>query len=116
MPFLLAQGGAHVTEARYQAQLIRKLKRMFPDAILMKNDSSYIQGIPDWTLLCGCSWAVLEIKASLSARRQPNQEYYITRLSGMSFAAFICPENEKEVLSALQEAFGSPRRACVSQS
>jgi hypothetical protein len=105
-----------VTEAQYQAKLIRKLKRMFPDVVLMKNDGSYIQGFPDWTILYGSCWAVLEIKESLSARRQPNQEYYITRLSGMSFAAFICPENEEEVLSALQEAFGSPRRACVSQS
>jgi hypothetical protein len=50
MPFLFAQGGAHVTEARYQAQLIRKLKRMFPDAILMKNDWLLTsRGFPDWT-------------------------------------------------------------------
>jgi hypothetical protein len=34
----------------------------------------------------------------------------------MSFAAYIYPENEKEVLSALQQAFKPPRRARVLES
>jgi hypothetical protein len=96
-----------VTESAYQARLIRKLKRMFPGCVVLKNDSQYIQGILDLTLLWKRYWAMLEVKASRTASHQPNQEYYVEQLDNMSFAAFIYPENEEEVLSALQEAFAS---------
>lgn len=105
-----------MTEARYQGRVIQKLKRIFPGCVVIKNDSSYLQGVPDWTILWGSCWAMLEIKASENARRQPNQEYYVTQLRRMSFAAFICPENEEAVLDELQTAFTSCGRACVSQS
>jgi hypothetical protein len=103
-----------VAENAYQAKLIRKLKRMFPGCELVKNDSGYRQGIPDWTLFYGPFWAMLEIKDSLKAKRQPNQDYYIEKFNEMGFGAFICPENEKEVLTALSEAFSSRGAACVS--
>jgi hypothetical protein len=95
-------------------KLIKKLKRMFPGCELIKNDSGYRQGIPDWTLFYGPLWAQLEIKDSLKAKRQPNQDHYIQKFNEMGFAAFICPENEEEVLTALQEALSSGRSACVS--
>lgn len=103
-------------EAKYQSTLIQKLKRRFPGCIVLMNDASYQQGIPDVTILYGLRWAMLEVKPSLRARRQPNQEYYVRQLNDLSFAAFICPENEEEVLDALQEALGSPGRTRVSQS
>jgi hypothetical protein len=99
-------------ENEYQAYLIRKLRGLFPECLIMKNDAGYIQGIPDLTILFQDKWAVLEVKPNPEARRSPNQEYYIDRLGEMSFAAFINPENELEVLSALQSAFsaGEPTR------
>lgn len=99
--------GGDVTEAAYQGRLIKKLKRIFPGCVIMKNDSSYIQGIPDLTLLWHKHWATLEVKMEESSARQPNQEYYVTQMNDMSFSAFICPANEGEVLLALQEAFAS---------
>jgi hypothetical protein len=105
-----------VTENAYQAKLIRKLKRMFPDCEVLKNDPNYLQGILDLTILWGPYWAMLEVKASARSRMRPNQDYYVRRLNEMSFAAFIFPENEEEVLAALQEAFASRGTACVSQS
>jgi len=101
-------------ENAYQAKLIRKLKRMFPGCEILKNDSGYKQGILDLTILYGPYWAMLEVKASASARERPNQGYYVRKLNDMSFAAFIYPENEEEVLLALQEAFSSRGTACVS--
>lgn len=82
---------------------------MFPGCIVMKNDSSYIQGIPDLTILYNNKWAVLECKKSENAKRQPNQQHYISKMNKMSFAAFICPENEEEVLNELQQALCSRR-------
>lgn len=104
-----------MAESAYQKRLLRKLERRFPGCMLLKNDAGYRQGIPDWTLFWGPCWAMLEIKDSINARRQPNQPYYVEKMNEMSFAAFICPENEREVLAALQEAFSSRGSALVSQ-
>jgi hypothetical protein len=96
-----------LTEAAFQAKLIRRLKRMFPGCVVLKNDPNYVQGILDLTLLWQHVWAMLEVKASSTASERPNQRYYVEQLDNMSFAAFIYPENEEEVLLALQEAFAS---------
>ncbi len=103
-------------ESVYQARLIKKLKVRFPDCIVIKNDAAYIQGFPDLTILFHDRWAVLEVKASVDAPHQPNQEYYIALLNHMSFAAFIYPENEEEVLDAIQRTFQSRWHARVSES
>jgi hypothetical protein len=103
-----------VTENAYQAKLIRKLKRMFPGCEILKNDPQYRQGILDLTIFYGPCWAMLEVKASARAGERPNQSFYVRRMDQMSFAAFIFPENEEEVLTALQEAFASRGAACVS--
>jgi hypothetical protein len=73
----------------------------------MKNDEQYRQGTPDLTIFYGSRWAVLEVKRDERARRnpEPNQEYYIDLLDSMSFAAFIYPSVEEEVLDALQRSF-----------
>lgn len=105
-----------MTENRYQAEFIKKLKRALPGCEVLKNDPQYQQGMLDWTVLCDDFWAMLEIKASRTARKQPNQDYFVQKFDGMSFAAFVYPENEEEVLIAIQEAFASRRSACVSQS
>jgi hypothetical protein len=105
-----------MTENKYQAYVIKKLKKMFPGCIVVKNDSSYQQGFPDLTLFFGNCWAALEVKPDAKAREQPNQRYFIAQLDDMSFAAFIYPENEAEVLSALQQAFAVPRGSCFPES
>lgn len=92
-------------ESIFQAKLIRKLKDMFPGCMVLKNDASYIQGMPDLTILYKDKWATLECKRSARANKQPNQEYYIEQMDEMSFSRFICPENEEEVLYELQQTF-----------
>lgn len=94
-------------ESNFQAQLIRELKKMFPGCIVVKNDSSYIQGIPDLTIFYKNKWATLECKKNAGAKKQPNQEYYVGRMNEMSFSKFICPENKEEVLYELQQSFQS---------
>ena len=94
-------------ESSFQGQLIKELKKMFPGCIETKNDSSYIQGIPDLTIFYKDKWATLECKQNARAKRQPNQEYYVGRMNEMSFSKFICPENKEEVLYELQQTFKS---------
>lgn len=94
-------------ESSFQGQLIKELKKMFPGCIVTKNDSSYIQGIPDLTIFYKDKWATLECKQNARAKRQPNQEYYVGRMNEMSFSKFICPENKEEVLYELQRTFKS---------
>ena len=96
-------------ESQFQAGLIKKIKLLFPGSVVLKNDSGYIQGIPDLLILFEDRWAALEVKRDKDSKRQPNQEYYVDKFSRMSFAAFIYPENEEEVLHALQQAFRSRR-------
>lgn len=94
-------------ERDFQAGLIKDLKQMFPGCIVMKNDSSYIQGIPDLLVLYKDKWASLEVKKTANANRQPNQEYYVNQMNEMSFSRFIFPENKEEVLNGLRQAFES---------
>lgn len=94
-------------ESGFQAQLIRELKKMFPGCIITKNDSGYIQGIPDLTIFYKNRWATLECKKSARAKKQPNQKYYVELMDEMSFSRFICPENKEEVLYELQQSLES---------
>ena len=105
-----------MTENQYQAKLINKLRQMFPGCIILKNDPTYQQGVPDLIILWNDYWASLEVKPRGEFYAQANQVYFVNKLDEMSFAAFIFPENEEEVLNALQQAFESPRRARISQS
>lgn len=92
-------------ERNFQAELIKDLKKMFPGCIVMKNDSSYIQGIPDLLVLYKDKWASLELKANSRAKKQPNQEYYVGLMNEMSFSRFVCPENKEDILNELCETF-----------
>jgi hypothetical protein len=94
-------------ENKFQANLIKKIKSLYPGCIVMKNDSSYIQGIPDLLVLYKDKWASLECKKTAKARHQPNQDYYVNQMNEMSFAKFIFPENEDEVLGELRQLFNN---------
>lgn len=92
-------------ESDYQHGLIKRIKSRFPGAMVLKNDASYIQGIPDLLVLYQGHWATLECKRSARERHQPNQDFYVNKMNDMSFSAFIFPENEEEVLDELQQTF-----------
>ena len=102
-------------ENKFQSNLIKEIKERFPGCMVMKNDSNYIQGIPDLLVLYEDKWAALECKQSSKSKRQPNQEYYVEQMNRMSYANFICPENKEEVLDGIQRSFETKRKACVSK-
>ena len=92
-------------ESKFQKELIDEIKDRYPGCIILKNDSGYIQGFPDWTILYKDKWAVLEAKRNDKASHQPNQEYYVDKLNSMSFSRFVYPENKEQVLEELQQIF-----------
>lgn len=92
-------------EHKFQAALIKDLKKIFPGCVVLKTNPGHIQGIPDLLLLYEKHWAALECKRKRTATRRPNQSYYIEKLNKMSFARFIYPENKEEVLNEVQQAF-----------
>ena len=88
-------------ENEFQSELIKEIKATFPDCIILKNDSSYKQGIPDLLILNGKRWAALECKKDKDAHHRPNQDYYISKMNKMSYARFIYPENKEDILDEL---------------
>lgn len=92
-------------ESKFQKELIDEIKQRYPGCVALKNDAGYIQGFPDWAILYKDKWAVLEVKKARGAHRQPNQEYYVDMLDGMSFSRFVFPENKDEVLNDLDVIF-----------
>jgi hypothetical protein len=100
-------------ELDYQDHLIRKIQEhVLPGCRVLKNDPGYIQGVPDLTILNGKLWAWLEVKRKSTSWTQANQQFYIDWASRNAFGAFISPDNEDEVLDALQQALepGGPAR------
>lgn len=102
-------------EREYQSKLIKKLKRKYPDAVILKNDADYLQGVPDLLILRGDRWAALETKKDKKAKHRPNQDYYVKKMRGMSYASFIYPENERKVLDEVQRALEPDRTARVPE-
>ena len=102
-------------ESVFQAEFIRELRNRYPRSIILKNDPNYLQGVPDVLMLVHDTWAAFEIKTYRDARTQPNQVYYVNLMDGMSFAAFVYPENAQDVLDALQQSLGSRKLSCISE-
>ena len=96
-----------MSESKFQTDLIKDIKLLFNDCIVLKNDPSYMQGVPDLLILYKDKWASLECKKCANAKKRPNQEYYVNKMKRMSFSAFIYPENKEDVLNELQQTFCS---------
>ena len=92
-------------ESEFQKKLKDRLKEQFPGCMVLKNDPNQIQGVPDLTVLYEDKWAALEVKRSKGASHRPNQNYYIDKMSKMSYASFVSPENVDEVFKELEEVF-----------
>lgn len=96
-------------ESKFQSNLIKKIEERIPESVVMKNDANYRQGISDLLVLYKDKFALLECKADIDAPYQPNQEYWLDYFGKYTFATTIYPENEEEVLDALQQALRSDK-------
>ncbi len=98
-----------MAETKYQRELRGRLEAALPDCMIIRNDPKQLQGIPDLLVLYRSFWAALEVKDDASSPYQPNQEWYLAHMNDMSFASVIHPQNEEEVIHALQATFGIAR-------
>lgn len=92
-------------ESKFQAKLIKEIKNRFPGCLVLKNDSGYIQGIPDLLVLYKDKWGSLEVKQDSKSSKRPNQEYYVDLMDNMSFSRFVSPNNKEDVLNDLSKTF-----------
>lgn len=97
-------------ESQFQRKLIQRIKKLFPGAVVLKNNARYIDSIPDLTILYRDKYAILEVKESEAACarsrvQQPNQSYYISKFKDWSYASYVYPENVDQVLWELTEVF-----------
>lgn len=105
-------------ESPFQSRWIKRLETEFPDCIILKLDANYRQGIPDLLMLWEIYWATFEVKKKRPTKEsdfEPNQEWYIAKMDSMSFSACVYPENEEEVIDALQRQFKTRRSALFSK-
>lgn len=106
--FFLCPKGGDMLESEYQAALIKRIIRRFgPDRCRVQiNDPNMpgCQGIPDLTVYVDNMWGFLEVKASEKSKLRPNQDWWIKKWGENTFCSFIYPENEEEVLRALEQS------------
>jgi hypothetical protein len=100
-------------ESKLEREIIEELELLFPDCIILKNYGNFMQGFPDRLILYQDRWAAFEVKAFKTAPHRPNQDYYIRLLNGMSFAAFVYPQNKEVFLDEIQRALRPDRRARI---
>lgn len=104
-------------ERDYQPHVIKEIERRLPGAIVRKHDIQ--QGWPDLLIVWRDRWAMLETKREEPTSEddfEPNQEWWIEEFNRMSFSACIYPENEEEVLDALERSFRARRPTRSFQS
>lgn len=94
-------------ERDYQLVLMEKIESKFPGCQIFNLTPLRILGIPDLLLLYENHWAMLETKRAIGSHRQALQEHYIALFDDMSFARFIDPSTEREILNELQRSFST---------
>lgn len=95
-------------ESKFKSDFHNKILRDFPDAIIIHNDPTCLQGIPDTTVIFGSVYILLEFKRNEFSHHQPNQNYYIQHINKMNkkgFATFIYPANAEEVYDEIYRTF-----------
>lgn len=94
-------------ESKFKSDFLADLQEVLPEIDIFQIKDNR-RSDPDIIVLApGGKWAALEFKRSDAADRQPNQEYRIEELDKKFFAAFVYPENAREVFHDLERILAS---------
>ena len=107
-------------EADYKPKLMGRIATRFAPLHVVRfqhNDPNApaSQGIPDLTVYIDDLWFLLEVKRSEKSKKRPNQDYYINLYGSVTFCAVIFPENEEEVLDAMERSLEARGQARLSR-
>lgn len=107
-------------EAEYKPELMERIVTRFTrfgPVRFNHNDPNMPgqQGIPDLTVYVGPLWFLLETKRSEKSKKRPNQDWWIEHWNATTFCAVIFPENEEEVLNAMERSLEARGQACLSR-
>jgi hypothetical protein len=99
--------GQNARESAYRLDLCKRIEKLLPDCVILRLPPDQYQGIPDLLILFEDKWASLEVKMAKDSDKQPNQDFYVELFNNMSFASFIYPDIEEQVLQDLVEKMGA---------
>lgn len=95
-------------ENEFQMKLKKKIKKAVPGSVVLKNSPNDILGIPDLTVLGpNGKYAILECKRASDSNIQALQDYYVEKFNKSSYATFVSPANQKEVIEDLKRILGN---------
>lgn len=109
-----------VLESAYKPQLMARIATRFArfgEVRFQHNDPNApeSQGIPDLTVFIGPTWSLLEVKRSEKSKKRPNQDWWIEHYGKITFTSLIHPQNEEEVLNALERSLEAGGTARISR-
>lgn len=97
-------------ESKFKKKFKEKLLEIRPNVEIFEPDPSRRRSAPDMMIFDGVNgdkedqvWAALEFKRAKDADCRPNQPHNVERLNRKGYATFVYPENEQEVLYALEQ-------------
>lgn len=103
-------------ESNFQRKLKDDLEKIFPGAMVLKNDPTMCGGIPDLLILYKNKWAALEVKRSEAAAKKSMKEnlkqaHKVEVMNSMSYANYVYPENKEDIIHDLEQAFKIERNS-----
>ncbi len=93
-------------ESGFKKKFLAKIEKRlsYLDLDFIQTDTRK-RSLPDIFVIGPIYWAALEFKRNEDSSHQPNQDWHIDRFNEKGYATFVSPENEGEVLDALERLF-----------
>ena len=89
-------------EADFQSKFIARLRKLGCKCYKQQMNATTRAGTPDYIVLVGPVWIMLEFKAHKNSPKRPGQQRNIDYAKEVSFGWFVYPEVEEEVYNEIK--------------
>lgn len=93
-------------ESKFKTRLRNRIEKEFPGAIVMHTNPVERRGAPDLVVLYKDKWVALEGKQESKSSHRPLQDYRVEEWNKLSFARFVEPSNEQDVIDDMHAYLG----------